>query len=113
LGLASLPAAVDPGAERGMYLLQEALELQASLQLVTLGWETDPRRPTILGLSHNTPALHPAHSRNHSIDVHPTSDVIHLILSYSCDIHPQCWLFFLVFTGMNLWATLTAAATPL
>lgn len=52
-----------------------------------------PRRPAMLGLSHNTPALHPAHSPNHSADAHPMSAVIHLILIYRCNIHPQCWLF--------------------
>lgn len=73
-------------------------------------WETDPRRPAMLGLLYNTPALHPACTHNHSADACPVSAAIHLILIYSCSTHPQCCLCFLVFRGENLQATLAAAA---
>lgn len=90
LGLASLPAVVGPGAEWGTHLLQEVPVLQARLHFITSGWETDPRRPTMLSLSHNMPSLHPAYSHNHSADAYSMSPVIYLIFTCSYNTYPQC-----------------------
>lgn len=100
LGL-SFPAC-GPGVEQGTHLLQVS-ELQARLQLVTSGWEVEARRPVMLGLSHNTSALHPAdHILYRSADARPTSAVTPLILIYSCNIYPQWWIFSCFFTDVNL-----------